>query len=97
MAKLAACIPALPPTALRVVIVGVGSSGLGDLGGLEAELGGEVLDSPLWTDSPERTIVFAPRYDSDSPAEPSRGGDGEVMRSARRNAVRYFKECGTMH
>lgn len=54
VSKLAACISALPPTALRVVIVGAGSSGAG----LEEELGG-LLESRLWTDSPERTLVFA--------------------------------------
>ena len=45
----------LPPTALRVVVVGAGSSG----GGLDKELGG-VLESRLWTESPERTLVFVP-------------------------------------
>lgn len=54
VAKLAASLSSLPPTALRVVIVGVGSGE-----GLEAELGG-LLESPLWTDSPERTIVVGP-------------------------------------
>ncbi|CAM9883314.1 unnamed protein product [Scytosiphon promiscuus] len=57
VAKLEACLAALPPTALRVVIVGVG---VGSRGGcLEEELR-EVLESPVWTDSPERTIVVSP-------------------------------------
>lgn len=55
--KLEDCLAALPPTALRVVIVGVGV-GSGE-GGLEKELR-EVLESPVWTDSPERTIVMCP-------------------------------------
>lgn len=58
VSRLAACLSALPPTALRVVVVGSGSSDDGG-DGLEEELRG-VLESRLWTDSPERTLVFAP-------------------------------------
>lgn len=55
VSKLASCISDLPPTILRAVIVGARSNG----GGLDAELGG-VLESRLWTDAPDRTIVFVP-------------------------------------
>lgn len=48
--KLAACLSALPPTAFRVVFVSSSE-------GVEGELG-PVLESGLWTDVPERTLVF---------------------------------------
>lgn len=54
VAKLEACNSALPPTALRVVIVGADSDE-----GLEIELAG-VLESRLLEESPERTVVFMP-------------------------------------
>lgn len=54
VAKLEACNSALPPTALRVVIVGAGSDE-----DLERELAG-VMESRLLEESPERTVVFMP-------------------------------------
>lgn len=52
VAKLAACMQALPRTALRVVLVSSSD-------GLEKELG-PVMESGLWEDLPERTIVVVP-------------------------------------
>ncbi|CAB1120447.1 unnamed protein product [Ectocarpus sp. CCAP 1310/34] len=70
VAKLEACNTALPPTALRVVIVGARSDE-----GLETELAG-VLESRLLEESPERTVVFMP-------ATAGQDGDGSLTGSVR--------------
>ena len=53
VAKLTACLKAIPPTALRVVLVSSGE-------GIEEELG-PVKESALWTDLPEQTVIVAAR------------------------------------
>ena len=68
VAKLTACLQAIPPTVLRVVLVSSGE-------GIDEELG-PVSESALWTDLPEHTIIVAARASNTKVWQPRSATDG---------------------